>query len=276
MWCLIGYLGDQIDMILWSIAAIAASILQMANSSTGASSINWKDVALVTSSFTTVAVSLFAIYASMRNTRLQVLSSDANANAQRWKDANQKESEQLENLLRTFHMPYLVQAEVDNNIAQDLRDRFNDPGYRMLIKLFDRTWLNNLAEGDRALVDEVCRIGSELRGLIEKNGGGADAKLCEYLARAATHFRILALAHEGKLGADPKPFQRYVYPRQLDAVIKADRDRIFRRLAKLRASPSQDNGTIEPLELSQEVELDPWPNPLRPSSSGAMGDASVK
>jgi hypothetical protein len=224
----------------------------------------WKDIALLASQILTVVISVVALRVSVQNTKTQVNSSEANANAQRWRDANQKEIEQLEALLRTFHMPYLVRAEANNNMAQDLRNRFGDPNYRMLIKLFDPTWLNGLPKGDKALVDEVCRTGMELRKFIEDNSGGVDSKLADHLARASTHFRVLSLAHDGQLGTDPKPFTHYVYPRQLDRAIEADRKRILRRLAALRAGPSENHGIIAPLSLPDDALLDPWPNPLRP------------
>jgi hypothetical protein len=228
--------------------------------------LGWKDIALFVSQILTVVISVVALRVSVQNTKTQVNSSESNANAQRWRDANQKEIEQLEALLRTFHMPYLVRAEANNNMAQDLRNRFGDPNYRMLIKLFDPAWLNSLPKGDKALVDEVCRTGMELRKFIEENSGGVDSKLADHLARASTHFRILSLAHDGLLGTDPKPFERYVYPRQLDRAIEADRKRILRRLAVLRTGPSENHGIIEPLNLPGDAQLDPWPDPLRPLS----------
>jgi hypothetical protein len=231
----------------------------------------WKDAALVITSALTVVVSVAALIISMRNTSAQIEASNCNARAQRWQDANQKEVERLETLLRTFHVPFLVRSEANNNMAQDLRDRLGDPNYRMLIKLFDPTWLSSLSMGNRALVDEVCATGLELQKFIEDHGGAVDSKLADHLSRAATHFRILSLAHAGKLGTDPKPFERYVYPRQLDSALEIDRNRILRRSALLRSAPSKNHGIIEPLELPEEARLEPWPNPVRPPIPDAPG-----
>jgi hypothetical protein len=225
----------------------------------------WKDITVTLSPVLTAVVGFLALWISVKNVNKQIVSSEANANAQRWRDANQKEIEQLEGILNNFHVPYLVRSEANNNVAQDLRDRFNDPKYRLLSKLFDPTWLKNLSVGDQALINEVCEVGSELRKFIEQYGGCVDSTLVDHLARAATHFRILSLAKEGKLGADPSPFARYVYPRQLDDALKVDRDRIVARLRLLRANPSENHGIIEPLQLPKKAQLDPWPNPLRPN-----------
>jgi hypothetical protein len=222
-----------------------------------------KDIALILGQLITALVAGTAVWASLTNTKRQIASSNDNAAAQRWRDANLKEVETLEELVRTFHVPYLVRSEANHNMAQDLRDRLNDPKYRMLVKLFDPEWLTGLSPGNRTLVDEVCATGLALRDFIEKNGGGVDAALAEHLARASTHFRILWLAHEGTLGSDPQPFERYVYPRQLDPAIRTDLKRLLDRCALLRAEPSKDHGLLDPLVLPPEAVLDSWPNPMR-------------
>lgn len=213
--------------------------------------------------FITVLVAGAAVWASLTNTKRQIASGDSNAEALRWRDANLNEVEKLEELGRTFHVPYLVRSEANHNMAQDLRDRFNDPTYRMLVKLFDPDWLTSLSVGDRTLVDEVCKTGLALRKFIEQHGGGVDVGLAEHLARASTHFRMLWLAHEGMLGVDPKPFERYVYPRQLDLAIREDLTRILNRCAVLRGEPSKNHGLIDKLILPPDATLEPWPNPAR-------------
>lgn len=222
-----------------------------------------KDIALLFGQLLTAIIAAAAVWASLRNTKRQVRSSNENAEAERWRDANLKEVEQLEELVRTFHVPYLVRSEANHNMAKDLRDRLNDPKYRMLVKLFDPNWLGGLPPGDRTIVDEVCRTGLELREFIEKQGGGIDVHLVEHLARASTHFRMLWLAHEGQLGTDPAPFERYVYPRQLDCAIREDLNRILKRCTLLRSEPSKYHGLIDQLVLPADAKLDPWPDPMR-------------
>lgn len=222
-----------------------------------------KDIALLFGQLITAVIAGMAVWASLTNTKRQVASANENAAAQRWRDANLKEVEKLEELIRTFHIPYLVRSEANHNMAQDLRDRLNDPTYRMLVKLFDPDWLTSLSPGNRTLVDEVCATGLALREFIENHSGGVDAALTEHLARASTHFRMLWLAREGKLGTDPKPFERYVYPRQLDPALRTDLKRLLDRCAELRAEPSADHGLLDPLVLPLEATLEPWPNPAR-------------
>lgn len=239
-----------------------------------------KDIALILGQLITALIAGTAVWASLTNTKRQIASANENAAAQRWRDANLKEVEKLEELVRTFHVPYLVRSEANHNMAQDLRDRLNDPTYRMLVKLFDPNWLAGLSPGNRTLVDEVCATGLALREFIEKHGGGVDAALTEHLARASTHFRMLWLAHEGKLSTDPKPFERYVYPRQLDPALRTDLQRLLDRCAALRAEPSRDHGLLDPLVLPPDAALEPWPNPRRydpvtgTPGSGGSADAT--
>lgn len=228
-----------------------------------ASNLTGKDIALLFGQFLTALVAGAAVWASLHNTKRQIRAANLSAEAERWRDANLKEVEQLEELVRTFHVPYLVRSEANHNMARDLRDRLNDSKYRMLVKLFDPNWLSGLSPGDRTIVDEVCRSGLELREFIEKQGGGVDVHIVEHLARASTHFRMLWLAHEGQLGEDPTPFERYVYPRQLDFAIREDLKRILSHCALLRAEPSKFHGLIAQLVLPTDAKLDPWPDPMR-------------
>ncbi|WP_423605455.1 hypothetical protein [Sphingomonas sp. MS122] len=274
--------------LVWMLAAqpgVAQTINAAAPQSTVAATapasdqLMGKDIALILGQLITALIAGTAVWASLTNTKRQIASANENAAAQRWRDANLKEVEKLEELVRTFHVPYLVRSEANHNMAQDLRDRLNDPTYRMLIKLFDPNWLTNLSPGNRTLVDEICATGLALRDFIEENGGGVDVALTEHLARASTHFRMLWLAHEGELGTDPKPFERYVYPRQLDPAIRTDLKRLLDRCAMLRAEPSKDHGLIGPLVLSPEAVLDPWPDPTRydpvTGTSGSAATASA-
>ncbi len=218
-----------------------------------------RDLAVILSPFISALVGVAALIATFWNTKSQINSANTNAAAQRWKEANQREIERLELLLSTFHTPYLVRSEANNLMARDLRDRLKEPHYRLLIKLFDPNWLKSLAPGDQALVDQICAAGRDLLKLIEEASGGVDPALVDHLARAVTHFRILSLAREQKLGADPEPFRRYVYPRQLDVALQIDRERILRRLKSLRSAPSADHGQIPQLQLPKDAQLDPWP-----------------
>ena len=223
-----------------------------------------KDVTPVIASLTSALVATLAIFISMRNTERSLDAADNNARTSRLREANAEEVAGLEALAATFHIPYLVRSSANNNLAQDLRERINDPEYRMLTSLLDRTWYAGLDARDKTIVDEVCATGEKLRAFIEEKAGGVDAGLADHLARASSHFRMLSLAREGKLGSDPGPVAKYVYPTQLDVALEADLDRIRQRIATLRAQPDKDHGTMDKLELPEDAALPAWPSPPRP------------
>lgn len=245
----------------------------VANASAGdveKASSDWaaKDYALVVGPALTALVASIAVWASMVNTGRTVEGARQNAEAQRWRDANQAELARLEALIGTFHVPYKVLSEANHIMARDLRARLGDPNFRMLTSLLDSDWRQKLSTGDAVLVEEICRNGRGLKAFIEAHGGSADDQLAEHLARAATHFRILWLAYKGALGNDSAPFERYVYPRALDYAIDADLARIKTRCVALRASPSVDHGLIPALVLPPKARLEPWPDPVRAPRSG--------
>lgn len=222
-----------------------------------------KDITLVLGPFVTALVALVAVLVSVHNTGKTIEGAKEMASAQRWRDANKAELERLEALIHTFHVPYKVLSEANNNMARDLRDRLNNPSFRMLTSLFDPPWRAGLSAGDSAIVQEICRNGRALKAFIEQYGGSADVQLAAHLARAVTHFRMLWLAYKDQLGNDPAPFERYVYPRALDRAIDADLDRINSRCQLLRAQPSVDHGLMPALSLPSDAQLEPWPDPLR-------------
>lgn len=212
-------------------------------------------------------VAIVAVLASMINTDRTLKSSEREAQAERQRVVNEKELERLEATIATFHTPFLVRSQANKNMAQDLRERFDDADYRMLVSLLQPKWYDQLSSTDKAIVDEICVTGEKLQAFIETKAGNLDAALAEHLARAVAHFRMLKLAHSGKLGHDAEVARQYVYPKELDIALNADRERLAARIAKLRADPHGNPGVLEPLELPKDAELTPWvsaPEPSKP------------
>lgn len=203
-------------------------------------------------------VAIAAVLASMANTSRTLKSSEREAQAERQRVVNEKELERLETTIATFHTPFLVRSQANKNMAQDLRERFDDPDYRMLVSLLDPKWYDHLSSTDKAIVDEICDTGEKLQTFIETKAGSLDAALAEHLARAVAHFRMLALAHSGKLGHDADVARQYVYPKELDNALNADRERLEARIEKLRADPHGHHGVLEPLELPDDAKLSTW------------------
>lgn len=243
-------------------AAIAIRLIQSA----GAPSLS--ALAPIVLSGLSALVAIVAVYASIVNTDRSLKSAERNAVAERQRAANERELERLEATLGKFHTPYLVRSQANNNMAQDLRDRLDKPDYRMLVSLLDTNWYDQLSTTDKAIVDEVCMTGEKLQAFIETRAGDLDPSLAEHLARAVAHFRMLKLAHEGKLGSDTSVAAKYVYPKELDLALKADRERLLTRIALLRAEPDKAHGVIEGLDLPDNAKLKDWLILRGPPSDG--------
>ena len=259
------FFPDAPDESSASGAAIAIRII-----GEGGGGVSLATIAPALASVFSALVAIAAVYASVVNTERSLKSAGKNAEAERLRAANTAELEQLNTVLSTFHTPFLVRTQANHNMAQDLRNRLGQPGYRMLTSLLEPGWYDALAEADRAIVDEVCNTGEELRTFIETKSGGVSPALAGHLARASAHFRMLKLAHQGKLGNDPDLVKQYVYPRALDLALNADRDRIVLRIRTLRSKLDGDHGLIEPLELPSDAELDSWPDPVRDEVLGVQ------
>ena len=181
---------------------------------------------------------------------------------QRFK-ANEAEAEFIQNKLDKFYGPFILLSSGNKLLAQDLRSRQDKPDeYRLLAGLFDEEWRNGLSEGDKELVTQICETADSLSGIIVSNAGLVNPEILPYLARVLAHFKILKLAYDKKLGGDIEPFNRYVYPMQLDPVLDAESKRLQERLALIRGDPDGSHGKLEPLDLSA-FPLPDWPDPVR-------------
>ncbi len=200
-----------------------------------------------------------------------IIFSRRNLIADHWLKTNALEIEHIQSRLDRLWGPYLVMSDSHHLFAQDIRARQDDlQNYRMLKALFDKEWLGKLSPGDRQLVRDVCENGDRLSKLIIENSGMVEFKLLPFLSRALAHWRVLKLAAEGKLGDDPAPFLRYIYPRSLDEAVHREVLRLTGRLVLLRSAPSKPHGQIAALDLSG-LELDAWPDPSRPRFVEGVG-----
>lgn len=184
-----------------------------------------------------------------------------NSISEQWLKINQAEAEYLQNKLDKFYGPFILESEANYLMAQDLRSRQPDPEeYRLLDKLFDKKWRDSLSPGDKALVEEICSTGGRLASVIKDNAGLVDSRILPYISRAISHFRVLSLANDNKLGDDSAPFLSYVYPKSLDPVLRMELDRLQKRMTLLRQNPTKPHGDLTPLDLSK-YPLAKWPDP---------------
>ena len=173
--------------------------------------------------------------------------------------ANEVELEALQTKLDSFYGPYLQLSSTNKLIAADLKKgRPEGAEMRVLLLLLDPAWKARFTPGEIALVEEILSIDAKLLELIQDKSGLVSAVVQPYLWRAASHFRIIRLASEGKLDNDPARFARYVYPRQLDDVIDLEIDRIHRRIELLRQAPTKLHPPSPDLSIPPDLNLDEW------------------
>ena len=181
-----------------------------------------------------------------------------------WQKANENEIKQLQDKLDQFYGVLINLLDISHLLAQELRARQeNVSKYRLLTALFDDRWKNQLSAGDKTLVREICAHVARTEEFIQKNAQMVDIGLAPYLSRVVAHFRILGLAYRGELGTDPTNFLRYVYPQQLDGILKLEIERLTSRVAALRASPAAPHPPITSFVIPKDLELPSWPDPRR-------------
>ncbi len=171
--------------------------------------------------------------------------------------ANEAEQAAIAGTLATFHGPYLQRSRENLLLASEFHAR-RGPGFRTLLALLDPSWLPSLAPADQTIVREIVGNGRDLRAMLRDKAGAVDPVLRPYLARAGTHFTMLALAADGALEDDRERFERFVYPRPLDDVLDADMRRLLGRIELLRGRPFDRHGPIQPLSISADQALAPW------------------
>lgn len=182
------------------------------------------------------------------------------------KSSNEAELRAIQTSLDTFYGPYLQLSETNALLAREFISRQPDSStFRTLPALLDPERRKQLQEStnDWTIVSEIVRIDAALDRLIRKNAGMLDETIGQYLARVSSHYRIIRLAHQGKLAGDPEGrfAEYYVYTWQLDKVLKLEIARLRHRSRLLRDQPDEVHPPLEPLSIPEELALGPWPDP---------------
>ena len=186
--------------------------------------------------------------------------------------ANEAELAAIRAKLDAFYGPYLQRSEENKLLAAELHSR-QPPGFRTLLGLVDPRWYKNLTKAESTLVDEIVANGIDLRAMMRERAGAVDPAVLPYLARAGTHFTMLILAKAGSLDGDPERYRHFVYPRQLDPVLRADMARLEARATLLRSALLVRHDPAPCLVVPDGLALDPWPSAIPAPKAGATPDA---
>jgi hypothetical protein len=225
--------------------------IEFKNVSTGGGFPPWL-ATLIAGVFTTVATLVAVNWTNRQNAKNNQASLDAaarNAQGETNQRANELEIAALEKRLSGFFGPFLQLSEENKRLAQLLHARQRSPDFRTLTALLDPSWLKTASTTDQTLVEKIVENGIRLRDLIREEGGPAAPAVLSWLSKASAHFTVLQLAHEGKLVDDTEQFREYVYPRELDEVLKLECDRLDRRRNVLRGDLATRHGPIEELAI---------------------------
>jgi hypothetical protein len=189
-----------------------------------------------------------------------ILSNNRSTRANNNQKTNEAEVTSIETKLDSFYGPYTQLSSTNKLIAGELKSRHREKGeMRILLLMLDPAWRKGLSPGDQALVDEIIDIDTKLLSLIQDSAGMVDEAVQPYLYRAAAHFRMMILAHGGKLDNAPDRYSSYVYPRQLDGVVALEIARQKARMSALRLKPMKLHPPMQPLAIPDALSLNPWP-----------------
>lgn len=178
-----------------------------------------------------------------------------NAKAAIVQKTNDLEIASIDRRLSCFVAPF-EQLSLENlAMARELKRQQGGDAFRTLPALLQPGWLAGLAQGERTLVDAVVQNGERLRAMILADGGAVSSVVRPHLAAASMHFRMLGLAHAGSLDADPKRYEAYVYPRQLDGALALERARLEARRELLRGAPDVSHPAAAELMLPTELSM---------------------
>jgi len=203
--------------------------------------------------------SLLVLLAALGNTDRTVKAGQKSAEALIHQKSNETELEHINLRLTDFYAPFMLRSDESRMLIEVLRARQTTPEtFRTLTALQDVGWRRTLSKADATLVQAIVHNGEELRELIRTKGGLADPAIHEHLARASTHFRLLALAEAGALD-DAERLSAHVYPRELDDALRAAVDHLLARASRIRQATSSPHGLIDPLTLPTGAAL-----PARP------------
>lgn len=251
--------ADIFSLVLATAANAASPSSPAVTSTTGV----WeaRDFLQLITAVTAIVALVVSYLISSRTLRASL----ANTEASIWQKANDGEMNEIQTQLDGFFGPFTRMSDVNRLLSRDLRARQADSQRFLLLEsLFDREWLSNLPVGEQTLVAEIVANAKTLREFIAENAKMVNAKVQPYLSRAAAHYRILELAHQGKLGNDAKPFvDLYVFPIQLDDVLALEVKRLEKRKESIRSNPGKPMPPIDDLVLSDSLKLKEWPKPAR-------------
>lgn len=146
--------------------------------------------------------------------------------------ANEEQAKVLQDRLDRFYGPLRQLLKQSELLYRVLKSRQPSPeNFRALTYLLEG---KEFAGNDKALMEEIIRIGGETEKLIKESSGLVSADLLEILGRATSHYRIMKLAFDKVIQGDPQQFASYVFPREIGGKLDEAIGSMTASLQKLR------------------------------------------
>lgn len=143
---------------------------------------------------------------------------------------HEDEKKEIQRQLNEFYGPYQQRLETSRQLYEKLEIGKPD-NFRTLTFFLEG---NKFTGNDQYLYEEIGKLTTELEELRMEHGGLVDEPdLQQLLAKAGAHYRIISLAHDGKLQGDVERFEDYVYPRELNDRLKIKIQELQKKLADL-------------------------------------------
>jgi hypothetical protein len=147
--------------------------------------------------------------------------------------ANEERAKVIQDRLDRFYGPLRQMLKQSELLYLVLKNRQPDPNnFRALIALLDGA---EFVGNDKALLEEIIRIGAETEKLIKESSGLVDHDLLDVLGRATSHYRVMKLAFDKTITGDTSLFAGYVFPREIGEKLDREIQSRNEELRKLRA-----------------------------------------
>ena len=163
--------------------------------------------------------------------------------------------------LNEFYGPFISYSNVTKALYR-IFARGKPKNFRTLTYLLDPeqpydTGSDNrkvtLSENDRKILEEILAVEEKIERLVVEKGGLVDDPrlMFDYiptpdrtdvhfekgevslLALLITHFRVLSLAYHGQIVGETNRYQDFVYPREVDGVVRERFEKLQNELTKL-------------------------------------------
>ncbi len=204
---------------------------------------NWlRDYAPVPISFFSVMVAMAAMYFNRLHNDRTLKLTQQNHERSLLEKAREEERKSIREKLDQFYGPLIQLRGVSESLYDILNARRQGPAdadfrnrdgrFRTLFALLNGAKFSEL---DKTLLDEIVNIGETSGKLIaEKVGLVDDPELQGLLWRLAAHYRIFALAVNGKLPSGGKEFDAMSFPYQINDVLQNKANELNDRLNLLQ------------------------------------------